>query len=280
MLVLSSFHAWRTRCFSATQKPAVHFVPTMGALHDGHGALIQAARHTAGDDGHVVVRVYVNPTQFNDASDLSNYPRTQDADVDLARRCGADAVVFPTSEEMYPKGVPGRAEPSDYGALTRLWEAAHRPGHFDGVVAVVRALFEATDPVAAYFGEKDWQQLAVIRRLAALEFPELDVVPVPTVREDDGLAMSSRNVHLSSEDRQGAKALYSALQSVVRSGGADEEARKQGELLEQAGHKLDYFAVVDAETLEPKRMQGRPGRVLIASHWGGVRLIDNVALEG
>ena len=241
MLVLSSFHAWRTRCFSATQKPAVHFVPTMGALHDGHGALIQAARHTAGDDGHVVVSVYVNPTQFNDASDLSNYPRTQDADVDLARRCGADAVVFPTSEEMYPKGVPGRAESSDYGALTRLWEAAHRPGHFDGVVAVVRALFEATDPVAAYFGEKDWQQLAVIRRLAALEFPELDVVPVPTVREDDGLAMSSRNVHLSSEDRQGAKALYSALQSVVRSGGADEEAQKQGELLNGGAALLGFY---------------------------------------
>jgi len=279
MLVLSSFHDWKSAVLSSTAPPLVHFVPTMGALHKGHGALIQAAKRAAGSQGHVVVSVYVNPTQFNDAADLSKYPRTQDADVQLAREHGADAVVFPTSEDMYPGGVPGRAPTSDYGALTQLWEAAHRPGHFDGVVAVVRKLFQQTVPAAAYFGEKDWQQLAVIRKLVSLEFPELQVVPVPTEREPDGLAMSSRNVRLSQEDRRGAAALHLALEAVARAGGDLAVLDGQRQKLEAAGHRLDYFAVVDADTLEPNHSKGHPGRVLIASHWGGVRLIDNVALH-
>ena len=194
MLVLSSFQSWREAL--PLDKPVpVHFVPTMGALHAGHGALIRTARQKAGDRGHVVVSVYVNPTQFDDAGDLSAYPYTRS-------RCGIGQTVrrrrsrVSDFEGNVPEGVP-RAAVSDYGALTQCWEAAHRPGHFDGVVAVVRTLFEATKPTHAYFGEKDWQQLAVIRRLAKLDFPALDIMAVPTVREPDGLTMSSRNARLS-----------------------------------------------------------------------------------
>lgn len=280
MLVLSSFQSWREALPLNGKPTPVHFVPTMGALHDGHGALIRAARHQAGDLGHVVVSVYVNPTQFNDAGDLSTYPRTREADAALAQRFGADAVVFPTSEEMYPEGVPARAAASHYGALTQRWEAAHRPGHFDGVVAVVRTLFEATRPTHAYFGEKDWQQLAVIRRLANLEFPALDIVPVPTVRESDGLAMSSRNARLSELDRRGATALNSALNAVVQSGGDAGEVDAQRARLDALGFEVEYLEVVDAETLEPGRAPHRAGRVIVAAHWGGVRLIDNAPLVG
>lgn len=280
MLVLSSFQSWREALPCDGKSTPVHFVPTMGALHDGHGALIRAARHQAGDLGHVVVSVYVNPTQFNDAGDLSTYPRTREADAALAQRFGADAVVFPTSEEMYPEGVPARAAVSDYGALTQRWEAAHRPGHFDGVVAVVRTLFEATRPTHAYFGEKDWQQLAVIRRLANLEFPALDIVSVPTVREPDGLAMSSRNARLSEWDRRGATALNSALNAVVQSGGDAGEVDAQRARLDALGFEVEYLEVVDAETLESGRAPHRDGRVIVAAHWGGVRLIDNAPLVG
>ena len=279
-LVLSSFQSWKEALPLDGKPIPVHFVPTMGALHDGHGALIRAARQKAGDLGHVVVSVYVNPTQFNDAGDLSAYPRTQDADVALARRFGADAVVFPTSEEMYPEGVPAQVAVSDYGALTQRWEAAHRPGHFDGVVAVVRTLFEATKPTCAYFGEKDWQQLAVIRRLAKLEFPALDIVAVPTVREPGGLAMSSRNARLSDVDRLGATALHSALNAVVQSGGDGSEVDVQRARLNALGFGVEYLAVVDAETLEPGCAPNRGGRVIVAAHWAGVRLIDNAPLAG
>ena len=280
MLVLSSFQSWREALPLDGKPVPVHFVPTMGALHAGHGALIRTARQKAGDRGHVVVSVYVNPTQFNDASDLSAYPRTQDADAALARRFGADAVVFPTSKEMYPEGVPARAAVSDYGALTQCWEAAHRPGHFDGVVAVVRTLFEATKPTHAYFGEKDWQQLAVIRRLAKLDFPALDIVAVPTVREPDGLAMSSRNARLSELERRGATALYSALNAVVQSRGDGSEVDAQRTRLNALGFRVEYLEVVDAETLNPGLAPSRDGRVIVAAHWGGVRLIDNVPLAG
>ena len=279
MGAFDSFHEWRERRAELGLEAPVHFVPTMGALHDGHGALIREAREAAGESGHVVVSVYVNPTQFNEVGDLEAYPRTRNADLVLAEGAGADAVVFPASEEMYPEGVPERPLSVDFGAVTTMWEAAHRPGHFDGVVAVVRTLFHATAPVAAYFGEKDWQQLAVIRVLANREFPELDIVAVPTVREPDGLAMSSRNARLVTADREGAAALFAALRRVVEAGGDAGIVERERAWLEARGFTVEYLAVVDEASLQSEAPQGCPRRAIVAARWGGVRLIDNLGLR-
>lgn len=258
-----------------TGKGLVGFVPTMGALHDGHAALIRQARQDLGPEGHVVVSVFVNPTQFNDPGDFEAYPSTREADMAVARVAGADAVVFPVAEELYPGGVPEQAEATDYGSLTALWEAAHRPGHFNGVVAVVRRLFSLVRPDRAYFGEKDWQQLAVIAELVRREFEGVAIVPVPTVREEDGLAMSSRNARLSPEDRQSAVALHGALSAVAASGGDTGVVNRQVEELQSNGWDLEYLAVVDATTLEPDP-HGGTRRAIVAAQWGGVRLIDNL----
>lgn len=252
------------------------FVPTMGALHDGHASLIRRARHELGDGGHVVVSVYVNPTQFNDAKDFELYPSTRESDVKIAQDAGADAVVFPCSDELYPQGIPERAEPVDYGMLTGHWEALHRAGHFDGVVAVVRSLFRLVEPQRAYFGEKDWQQLAVISELVRREFPGLTVVPAPTVREPDGLAMSSRNTRIAPRDREAAALLYGALCAVAEAGGTSDSVDGQTAELRAKGWEMEYLAVVDAETLEDAVDSTRPRRVVAAGFCGGVRLIDNL----
>ena len=268
-----SFADWdQTR---STLRGPVGFVPTMGALHDGHAALIRRARKDMGSEGHVVVSIYVNPTQFNDPGDFEAYPSTREADMAVALDAGADAVVFPEAGELYPGGVPERVEATDYGRLTALWEAAHRPGHFDGVVAVVRRLFSLVRPDRAFFGEKDWQQLAVISELVRREFDGLTLVPVPTVREEDGLAMSSRNVRLSIADRRSAAVLHGALEVVAKSGGDQAVLDDQADRLRSMGWDVEYLAVVDAMTLEPEP-QGGARRAIVAAHWGGVRLIDNV----
>ena len=273
MEVHESFANWdQTRL---TLGGPVGFVPTMGALHDGHAALIRRARKDMGSEGHVVVSVYVNPTQFNDPSDFDAYPCTREADMAVARDAGADAVVFPQSDELYPGGVPEQAEVTDYGSLTALWEAAHRPGHFDGVVVVVRRLFSLVRPDRAFFGEKDWQQLAVISELVRREFVGLTIVPVPTVREEDGLAMSSRNVRLSLRDRHVAAVLHGALDAVAESRGDPSVLDDQADRLRSMGWDVEYLAVVDAITLEPEPKSGGR-RVIVAAHWGGVRLIDNL----
>jgi pantoate--beta-alanine ligase len=270
------FHAWReARRVSGLERP-VHFIPTMGALHEGHAALIRAARTET--SAEIVVSVYVNPTQFNDAVDFESYPKTEAADVELAMNAGADVVVFPKPEELYPGGIPDRAPETDYGALTRLWEAEHRQGHFDGVVAVVRELFRETQPHRAFFGEKDWQQLAVIQRLAALEFPGLQVVPVGTVRESGGLAMSSRNARLSASGVERAQALYRGLAQIARQEGAAEVVNAVRAHWVAGGIEVEYLAVVDAEDLTEPRMKHRPGRVIVAAWVEGVRLIDNLPL--
>lgn len=253
----------------------VGFVPTMGALHDGHASLIRKAREDMGPDGHVVVSIYVNPTQFNDPEDFEAYPSTREADMAVARDAGADAVVFPNADELYPRGVPEQAEATDYGSLTALWEAAHRPGHFDGVVAVVRRLFSLVRPDRAFFGEKDWQQLAVISELVRREFDRLAIVPVPTVREEDGLAMSSRNVRLSPSDRRYAAVMHGALEAVAESGGDQKVVDEQAARLRSMGWDVEYLAVVDAMTLECEP-QGVARRAIVAAQWGGVRLIDNL----
>lgn len=279
-LKYEGFSDWRTDIglrYGAGAK--VLFVPTMGALHQGHADLVRAARAQAdsmeGVPTEVVVSVFVNPTQFNEAHDFDTYPMTPEEDVRLVSEAGADAVVFPTTQEMYPGGVPRAAEPVDYGALTASLEGEMRPGHFDGVVGVVRTLFHHTNPQWAFFGEKDWQQLAVIRHLAALEFEGLELVAVPTRREQDGLAMSSRNRRLSTQFRMLAPLLHDALVRVAEDArpGAVQAAKQ---FLEASSFEVEYLSVARADTLEPgPALQGEM-RVFGAVRLGGVRLIDNV----
>ena len=276
--VWNGFSEWRESRNRLGVEKRVHFVPTMGALHEGHAALIRSARMKAGQDDEVVVSVYVNPTQFNDPLDFEAYPKTEDADVTLALGAGADALVFPDVEEMYPGGVPDSVGPADFGPLTRLWEAEHRPGHFDGVVAVVRALFREALPSCAYFGEKDWQQLCVIRSLAGREFPNLEIVPVGTIREEGGLAMSSRNARLSASGRKRAESIHRGLDEIVRESGGAAVVDAVRSQWEREGMEVEYVAVVDARELTEPWTGQRPGRAIAAVWIEGVRLIDNMPL--
>jgi len=245
-------------------------VPTMGALHVGHLALIDRARELADD---VVVSIFVNPTQFGAGEDFDRYPRTLDADRALI--AGRAEVFAPTVDEVYPPEHPPALVHA--GPRGELWEGASRPGHFDGVLTVVNRLFELTQPDVAVFGEKDWQQLALIRSMAAERHPNIDIVGVPTVRDDDGLALSSRNRYLSSEERKTAALIPVALNDIVAAAGSLESVVQARRLLEQSGIDVDYLAVVDPVTLEPAQPNS-PVRVIIAARVGSTRLIDNMGL--
>ena len=273
------FASWRNGREGPGGRPVL-FVPTMGALHDGHAALVSRARRDADTlrphPVELVVSVFVNPTQFNEASDFESYPITPEKDLVLMGRSGADSVVFPEASEMYPGGVPERSQGVDYGCVTAVMEGAARPGHFDGVVDVVRRLFQEVRPTRAYFGEKDWQQLAVIRQLAASEFPGLDIVAVPTVREPDGLAMSSRNVRLTPEWRQKAPLLHQVLSEVAHSESPQEACEEGCAKLEAAGFDVEYLCVAHEVSLEGEPWEKGAMRVFAAAQCGGVRLIDNV----
>jgi len=253
-------------------------VPTMGALHEGHLSLVQRAR---ADDDTVVVSIFVNPAQFGPSEDYARYPRDPDRDLALLRDVGTDLVFMPPVEEIYPQGFDTYVE---VGKLAQVLEGASRPGHFRGVATVVAKLFNIVQPHRAYFGQKDAQQLAVIRRLTRDLGLPVEVVGLPTVREPDGLAMSSRNAFLSPEERKAALVLYRSLeaaQELWRSGVRDASLIRQrmGELL--AGEPLarvDYVSVADAETLEELETVDRPALVSLAVRIGKTRLIDNVGL--
>ncbi len=225
-------------------------VPTMGALHAGHAALLQQARK---DCDFVVLSIFVNPTQFNNPDDLIHYPKTLEHDLKIARDAGVDFVLLPNSEQIYTDGYRYKVSESEFSA--RLC-GAHRPGHFDGVLTVVMKLFNLVGPRLAYFGEKDFQQLQLIREMAAAFFMELEIVPCPTVREADGLAMSSRNVRLSTDARERARLFPQLLQSTL----SPEEIRAE---LEESGFQVDYI-------------EDHGERRFGAVHIGGVRLIDNM----
>lgn len=254
-------------------------VPTMGALHVGHVSLVQQARR---DCDFVVATVFVNPTQFGPNEDFSRYPRTLESDLTLCREAGADVVFVPTVADMYGTGAQTivRVEP-----LATLWEGAHRPGHFDGVSTVVAKLFNLTDPDLAYFGQKDFQQQLIIRRMAAdLNFP-VEVVTCPIIREPDGLAMSSRNRYLSEPDRIRAGQLYQALLLGQRL--ASEPQVTPSEISQQmrqhlesvGGIDVSYAVVVDAETLMALQERSDTAVALIAAWVGTTRLIDNLRLQ-
>lgn len=259
-------------------KKSIGFVPTMGALHAGHVSLVERAR---GENDVVVVSIFVNPTQFNDPNDLRNYPRTPEQDLTLLKSAGADIVFMPSVEEVYP-------EPDerlfDFGQIDKVMEGATRPGHFNGVGQVVSRLFEMVKPRRAYFGQKDFQQIAVIRDLVRQLRFGLEIVECPIVREEDGLAMSSRNALLLPEYRAEAPRIYRALESARESAGtisvAALEKRAIEEIEEGGLLKVIYFQVVDPRSLEHTlNWDERRGRhACVAVQAGSVRLIDNMKL--
>jgi len=254
----------------------VVLVPTMGALHAGHAALIDAARARAGQSGTVVVSIFVNPTQFAPNEDFTKYPRSPEADMGLCEAHGADAVFAPDAGEMYP---PGDSTFVDEGTLARGLCGASRPGHFRGVCTVVAKLFHILRPDAAIFGEKDYQQLAVIRRMARDLFFGIEIVGHPTVREPDGLAMSSRNRYLGPEERKRAAKISAALRAAAAKTSPEEIAAAAAQLIEQGtGAAPEYVAVVDAETLDPVTSLDRPAVLAAAVKIGETRLIDNLRL--
>ncbi len=258
---------------------AGHLVPTMGALHSGHEALIRAARRHAGDEGKVVVSIFVNPTQFNERADFDAYPRALEADAAACERWGADGVFAPPVEEMYPPGEMERPVELPPVATEPGLEDRFRPGHFEGVYRVCRRLFEVTGARRAYFGEKDWQQLRLMHALVEREELDVEIEGVPTVRERDGLALSSRNVHLTTGDRARALAISRAF---VEAGRHDDpaQAEEAGQrVLHASDIRAEYFTVRDAETLGAWT-PGRPGRVLAAARVGATRLIDNAPWPG
>lgn len=252
-------------------------VPTMGALHAGHGRLIEQART---ESGVVVVTLFVNPIQFNRSDDFDRYPRTLETDVEFCSKRGADFVFAPDVHEMYPREVLTHV---DVDRLADHLCGPFRPGHFRGVATVVSKLFMIVQPDRAYFGEKDAQQLAIIQRMVSdLNIP-VTVVPVPTMREPDGLAMSSRNQRLSPTERQSAAILYRALVTARdRIGDGARQAKDAARaVLDQAPEvRVEYLEVVDAEEMQPVETVLAPVRIAIAAWVGNTRLIDNVLADG
>jgi pantoate--beta-alanine ligase len=254
---------------------SVGLVPTMGALHDGHASLVELAAREC----HVVtVTIFVNPLQFGAGEDLDAYPRTLDADVKLAEQAGASIVFAPTVREMYGDGTATTV--SVASEMTGVLEGASRPGHFDGVATVVSKLFAMTGRCRAYFGEKDFQQLAVVQRMASdLSFP-VEVVPCPTVRADDGLALSSRNAYLTDDERKAAPVLHRALRAgaAAIAAGLDPEPLMAAELATEPLVETEYAVVVDAATLQrPAELVGDL-RLLVAARLPSARLIDNLGV--
>ena len=265
-----------TAAFQATAASPVILVPTMGALHAGHAALIDAGRARAGRNGTVIVSIFVNPTQFGPNEDLAKYPRTMEADLEMCSTHGADAVFAPTAEEMYP---PGDSTFVDETKLSRGLCGAQRPGHFRGVCTVVAKLFNIIRPDAAIFGEKDYQQLAIVRRMARDLFFNLEIIGHPTVREADGLAMSSRNRYLNTDERKRAAAFPAALSTAARENDPGQIIAKATALVtEGTGSAPQYVELVDAETLAPLAALDRPAVLAAAVKIGETRLIDNVRL--
>ncbi len=263
-----------------TAPEGLGFVPTMGALHEGHLSLVERARR---ESQTVVVSVFVNPTQFNDPNDLRNYPRTPEADIRLLEAAGVDVVFMPSVEEMYP--TPD-TRVFDFGTIDKVMEGATRPGHFNGVAQVVSRLFDMVRPARAYFGEKDFQQIAVIKAMVRQLALSVEIVPCPIVRGEDGLALSSRNTLLTPEYRQAAPQIYAALKAGVEA--VDNKTPQQvvnivTEEIERGGLlRVIYVQIVDGLTLQPVESwsvpEGGAIQCCVAVQAGDVRLIDNIRM--
>ncbi|HET9857546.1 MAG TPA: pantoate--beta-alanine ligase [Chthoniobacterales bacterium] len=253
-------------------------VPTMGALHRAHGELIRVARDKAGKDGEVVVSIFVNPLQFEPGSDYERYPRPEKEDEEFCRKLGVDLLFRPSAPEMYPGN---RSVFIEENSLSNVLEGKSRPGHFRGVCTVVVKLFNILQPDAAVFGEKDFQQLAIVRRMVRDLNYKIDIVAVPTVRDDDGLACSSRNAYLNSEERKQAAVLRKALLAAKDSGrkSAKEIVDLTRKIISEAPLvRIDYVDLVDADTLQRIEVVGPNSLLALAVFFGKTRLIDNIVL--
>lgn len=278
MRVISDIEEMRHACQTA-QRP-LGLVPTMGYLHAGHMALVAAARKA---NPTVAVTIFVNPTQFAPTEDLASYPRDLERDLSMLREAHADLVFTPRTEDIYP---PDFDTWVDMGKMGQLLEGKFRPGHFRGVATVVTKLFNITRPDRAYFGQKDGQQSRIIRKLVKDLNMGIEIVVVPTVREPDGLALSSRNVYLTPEERRAAPAIYRSLcraRELWQQGERDAERLRQEvrAILEKEPlfSKIDYVSVADADTLEELEVVDRPAMVSLAARIGRARLIDNILLQ-
>jgi pantoate--beta-alanine ligase len=263
------------------QNQSIGFVPTMGALHAGHLELCRRARE---ENDRFVASIFVNPTQFNSSDDLEKYPRPLEADLKMLEDAGCDAVFTPDARAMYGDTDALHGTHVDVSPLSEMWEGVTRPGHLRGVATVVAKLFNITLPTRAYFGEKDFQQLRVVQTLVRdLNFA-VEIVPIETLRDADGLALSSRNRHLSGEERAAASAIPRALQAgkqAAQNGETDVAAlgRVISAVLEaESLIQPQYLAVIDCETLKPLQQLAGQARIIVAAHVGKTRLIDNLAL--
>ncbi len=261
------------------EQSTLGFVPTMGALHAGHRSLVERARR---ENDTVVVSVFVNPTQFNDKNDLRSYPRTPEADARLLEEAGADFVLMPSVEEIYPEPD---TRTFDFGQIDKVMEGATRPGHFNGVAQVVSRLFDIVRPARAYFGEKDFQQIAIIKAMVEQLSLPVEIVECPIVRGEDGLALSSRNTLLDPAHRAAAPHIYASLRAGVERSKtmtpAELTAWVTAEVERDPHLKVIYFKVVDARTMQEVRTWDESSRIqgCIAVQAGSVRLIDNIRIR-
>ena len=267
------------RALGSRDRSGIGFVPTMGALHAGHRSLVERARRECAT---VVVSVFVNPTQFNDKTDLKNYPRTPEADLRLLEEVGADYVFMPSVEEVYPEPD---TRTFDFGMIDKVMEGATRPGHFNGVAQVVSRLFDLVKPAKAYFGEKDFQQIAVIREMVRQLRIPVEIIPCPIVRGEDGLALSSRNTLLDTDHRAAAPYIYKVLKAAVEKSHQTTPDQLAAWVTAQVESnpllKVIYFQVVDAATMQQVRTWEESPAIqgCIAVQAGDIRLIDNIKLR-
>lgn len=267
------------RALGSRDRSGIGFVPTMGALHAGHRSLVERARRECAT---VVVSVFVNPTQFNDKTDLKNYPRTPEADLRLLEEVGADYVFMPSVEEVYPEPD---TRTFDFGMIDKVMEGATRPGHFNGVAQVVSRLFDLVKPAKAYFGEKDFQQIAVIREMVRQLRIPVEIIPCPIVRGEDELALSSRNTLLDTDHRTAAPYIYKVLKAAVEKSHQTTPDQLAAWVTAQVESnpllKVIYFQVVDAATMQQVRTWEESPAIqgCIAVQAGDIRLIDNIKLR-
>ena len=267
------------RALGSRNRSGIGFGPTMGALHAGHRSLVERARRECAT---VVVSVFVNPTQFNDKTDLKNYPRTPEADLRLLEEVGADYVFMPSVEEVYPEPD---TRTFDFGMIDKVMEGATRPGHFNGVAQVVSRLFDLVKPAKAYFGEKDFQQIAVIREMVRQLRIPVEIIPCPIVRGEDGLALSSRNTLLDTDHRTAAPYIYKVLKAAVEKSHQTTPDQLAAWVTAQVESnpllKVIYFQVVDAATMQQVRTWEESPAIqgCIAVQAGDIRLIDNIKLR-
>lgn len=280
MEVFESIKSLQQSLSAIGQNLTIGLVPTMGALHEGHLSIVRKAQE---ENDRVIVSIFVNPTQFDKKEDLVNYPNTLDADLEVLKSIGCDYVFTPNIEEVYQGKT--RSESFDFKGLDQVMEGKFRTGHFDGVATIVKKLFNITKPDKAYFGEKDFQQLLIIKKMVALESIPIDIVSVGIYREDDGLAMSSRNTRLSQEQRLAAPEIYQTLlksKKLFQNGDlAKVKSFVKNEFIQNTELNLEYYEIADSETLKSAKeiLPDRKYRAFIAVFADKVRLIDNIALN-